>query len=134
MADRRGAPEDEGGLASVLGVAALLVRRNEADRLAVGRVVPYASRNGRQPERNGRGLIERDVLGDLHGARGNVDVRSDENIHFHALEDRHKTAYLCRNLRRHDGILLERRLVVREPALEETAGTWDKIGGQYAAL
>ena len=33
-------------------------------------MVPETSRNGCQSERNGRGLLKRDVLRDLNGARG----------------------------------------------------------------
>ena len=33
-------------------------------------MVPYAGRKGHQSERNGRGLLKRNVLRDLNGARG----------------------------------------------------------------
>ena len=86
-------------------------------------MVPNPSRHGRQSKRNGRGLIERDVFRDLHGVQSNVNVGSNGKIRFPVLEDRHDATHVCRDLRRHNGILLERRFVVREPALEETGGT-----------
>ena len=70
LADGRRATNDEDGLASVLGLVVFLVRRDEAGGFRVGMMVSEACRNGRQSKRNGCGLLKRDVLRDLKGARG----------------------------------------------------------------
>ena len=69
LADGGGAPEDEGGITSVVGLATLLVQRDEADRRPVEMVIPHVGRHSHQSERNARSLTKRDVLGDLHATR-----------------------------------------------------------------
>ena len=61
------AAEDDGGLADVLGLAALLPGRSERDGFGVRVVAPEAGGDGRESERNRCGLVESDVLRDLHG-------------------------------------------------------------------
>ena len=70
LADGRRDTNDEDGLASIFGLVIFLVRRDEASGSRIGMMVSEACRNGRQSKRNGCGLIKRDVLRDLNGARG----------------------------------------------------------------
>ena len=65
LPDRRCAPKDEDGLARVLGLSTIFVWRSEVGGLRVGVVVPEASRDSGESKRDRRGLVKRDVLGDL---------------------------------------------------------------------
>lgn len=69
LSDRRGATDDEGGRSRELGQATLLPRRREVSRLALRVTVPDPSEDGRESERDGCGLIEGNVVGDLDLAR-----------------------------------------------------------------
>ena len=76
LPDRRCAPKDEDGLARVLGLAAIFVWRSEVSRFRVGVVIPEPGGDGGESKRDRRGLVKRDVLGDLfHQAR-----QSDEAL------------------------------------------------------
>ena len=67
LSDGGRAPDDERGLAGILGGTTLLPGSREVDGARLGVVTPDRADGGGEPERDGRSLIKSDVIRNLNG-------------------------------------------------------------------